>query len=441
MRRVALVTLALVALVACATAGGAPAPVARHVVLLSIDGLRPEFYLDPSFAAPALRAMAAEGAHARAVESVFPSLTYPSHATIATGVRPARHAIAFNLRFEEDRPRGRWFEEASDLRAPPLWAWARGAGLTTAAVSWPSTLGAPIDWLIAERDFYLRPHPMPDFLAATTPGLFERLGLTPEATMFRDPARWDAFLTAVAAGIIREHAPRLLLLHLIETDVVQHQGGRDGAAVRPALARIDTHVATLRAALAAAGLAGRTAFIVTGDHGFQDVDAYVYPNHVLAREGLRGCPQAGDWRATAHAAGGGGAVFVAPAGDAVTIARAEAALRREAHGRYAVLTRAELDALGAMPGAALGLEALPGWAIGSSCDRGATEPSRVGRGTHGFLPSRPSMATGLIAAGAGVRKGAVLDRARLVDVAPTAARLLGIPAPPVEGRVLTEILE
>ena len=105
-----------------------------------------------------------------------------------------------------------------------------------------------------------------------------------------------------------------------------------------------------------------------------------------------------------------------------------------------MLTRAELDALGAMPGAALGLEAAPGWAIGASCDRGLTEPSRTGLGTHGFLPSRPSMATGFVAAGAGVRSGVALERARLIDVAPTAARLLGIPAPPVEGRVLEEIL-
>jgi hypothetical protein len=50
------------------------------------------------------------------------------------------------------------------------------------------------------------------------------------------------------------------------------------------------------------------------------------------------------------------------------------------------------------------------------------------------------MPTGFIAAGAGVRAGVSLERVRLIDVAPTAARLLGIQAPPVEGRVLEEIL-
>jgi hypothetical protein len=135
-------------------------------------------------------------------------------------------------------------------------------------------------------------------------------------------------------------------------------------------------------------------------------------------------------------------VFVNPPGDTASILAAEEALRREARDRYVVLTRAELDTMGAMTGAALGLEATPGWAIGSSCDRGLIEPAIGGRvGTHGFLPSRPSMATGFIAAGAGVRRGVVLERIRLIDVAPTAARLLGIPAPLVEGRVIDEILQ
>jgi hypothetical protein len=148
------------------------------------------------------------------------------------------------------------------------------------------------------------------------------------------------------------------------------------------------------------------------------------------------------WRASVHVGGGSGAVFVTPPDDREAIARAEEALRRDAGGRYTVLTRGELDALGAMPGAAFGLEASPGWAIGSSCNRGLTEPAVGGLvGTHGFLPSRASMATGFIAAGAGVRRGVALDRIRLIDIAPTAARLLGIPAPPVEGRVLEEIFQ
>jgi predicted AlkP superfamily pyrophosphatase or phosphodiesterase len=438
-RSIVFATLVL-ALAACAAMATIP-PAQRHLVLISIDALRPEFYLDPSFDAPALRALVAEGSHARAVEGVFPTVTYPSHATIVTGLRPARHGILFNLLYDPARERTRWYEETADLRATTLWMWARAAGLTTAAVSWPVTLGAAMDWVIPERDYHVRPEPLRDLLAATTPGLFERIGVMPDPAMFKDVVRWDTFLTDVASGIIRTSRPNLLLLHLVQADARQHQHGREGAEVTAAVARLDRHIARIREVIAAAGIADRTTMIVTGDHGVQNISHYVYPNNVLARAGLRNCPRAAGSRATVHASGGGAAVFVDPPGDAALIARAERALRDEAAGRYTVLTRAELDALGAMTGAALGLEASPGWALGTSCDRGMTEPSRTGLGTHGFLPSRPSMATGFIATGTGVRAGVALERVRLIDIAPTAAHLLGIPAPPVEGRVLREILE
>jgi predicted AlkP superfamily pyrophosphatase or phosphodiesterase len=440
--------LLLTALAPLAFAAGA----ARHVVLISIDGLRPEFYLDDAHTAPALRALVKTGSHARTVTPVFPSVTYPGHATIVTGVRPARHGIPFN-RIWSPPTTGRWYEEATDLRAPPLWDVARAAGLTTAAVSWPVTLGAKIDWLIPERDYYARSEPLEMLRQATTPGLIERLGLTPSAEMFKNVAQWDQFLASAAAGIIRGMRPNLLLLHLVQIDYFQHRGGLDGSDVKPALARVDAHVAAVTSALREAGIAAQTTVIVTGDHGFQDVRQWVQVNEILARAGLGGCPwSAPDWRATAHVFGGSAAVFVSAAagadgaasgagdaaGGAGAAARAEEVLRREARDRFTIVTRRELDALGALPAAAFALEAAPGWAIAGECGKGVETPGRSG--THGFLPSRPSMNTGFIASGAGVRAGVVLERIGLVDVAPTAARLLGLTMTNVEGRVLTEIL-
>jgi hypothetical protein len=424
--------------VVVATAGVPGAAPERHVVILSIDGLRPEFYLDASFGATELRALVAAGSMARTAEGVFPTVTYPNHASIVTGVRPVRHGVAFNVLFDPTGERGRWYEEAADLKSPPIWEWARAAGLRTASVAWPATLGARIDLLVPERDYFARRDPLPLLQAAVAPDLFERLRVTPSAEIFRQPILWDGFLTATAAAMIRQARPRLLLLHLVQADHFQHRGGREGADVRPAVARLDAHVATLRRALREAAIAERTAVIVTGDHGFQDAGRLVYPNQVLVRAGLRSCPPSGAWRATVHTASGGAAVFVKP-GDEEARQRAEIALRRAAGNRYTVLTRAQLDELGAMPGAALGLEAAAGFMIGGACGRGLEGAS--GGGTHGFLPSRPTMATGFIAAGAGIRSGVTLDRVRLIDVAPTAARLLGLTPPPLDGRPLEEILE
>jgi Type I phosphodiesterase / nucleotide pyrophosphatase len=416
----------------------------RYLLLISLDGLRPEFYLDDAFAAPELRALARAGGSARAAEGVFPTVTYPSHASIVTGVRPARHGILFNVLFDSTGARGRWYEEAADLRAAPLWEWARAAGLRTAGVSWPSTLGARIDLLLPERDYYARRDPLDVLGAAVTPGLMERLGIVPRPNIFRDVVEWDAFLTTASAAIIRDARPHLLLLHLVQLDYFQHRGGRAGAEVKPALARVDAHLKTLRRALEDAGIASRTVIIVTGDHGFQDVESTLFPNQVLAAAGLRDCGRTGTgWGATVHIAGGAAAVFVTPPGDLTTTRLAEAALRGAAAGRLTIVSREELDTMGAMPGAAFAIEAAPGFDLSGSCSRpGAKiEAPAIQRGTHGFLPSRSSMATGFIAAGPGVRAGTVLERIRLIDIAPTAARLLGIAAPAVEGRVVEEILQ
>jgi len=438
-RAVSLVVIALAAAwlgSTVLTAGAAE----RHVIVISIDALRPQFYLDAAYGASELRALVTAGSAARGVESVFPTVTYPSHATIVTGVRPLRHGVAFNAMFEPVGERGRWYEQAGDLRATPLWEWARAAGLRTASVSWPSTQGARIDALVPEGNYYARADAVEAITSASTPGLFARLGVAPEGEIFKDAVKWDAFLTATASAIIRQDRPHLLLLHLVQADSVQHAGGISAPDLHQAVARLDAHVGSVRRAVREAGIAERAVIIVTGDHGFQDITRMVFPNAFLARAGLRACPTAGEgWRATVHTAGGGAAVFVSPSAGAEVAALAERTLRAGAGDRYIVLTRAELDELGAMPGAAFGLEAAPGWVIGGTCRRGGEGPARGG--THGFLPSRPSMLTGFIAAGAGVRAGVILDRVRLVDIAPTAARLLGLTPPAVEGHVLDAILE
>src|ERR1700712_333889 len=81
----------------------------RHVVLITVDGFRPDFYLDPSWNTPNLQQLKKDGVFADGVNSVFPSMTYPSHTTIVTGVHPAQHGIYFNNMFEPNGPTGKMY--------------------------------------------------------------------------------------------------------------------------------------------------------------------------------------------------------------------------------------------------------------------------------------------------------------------------------------------
>ncbi len=131
----------MIVLAVAAAPGPRPAPTAPAVVLLTMDGVRWDY--PQRDALPAFSSMAAAGWTAARLAPPFPSLTFPSHTTLATGVSPARHGIVANgfldrasdRRFSDER-------EASWLEVPPLWVLAERAGLKAAVRSWPCSQGA-----------------------------------------------------------------------------------------------------------------------------------------------------------------------------------------------------------------------------------------------------------------------------------------------------------
>src|SRR6185503_8787817 len=71
----------------------------KKVVLISIDGFRPEFYLEDRYLTPTLKSLRDQGVFAIGAEPVFPSLTYPNHTTLITGVYPSKHGVLSNTLF------------------------------------------------------------------------------------------------------------------------------------------------------------------------------------------------------------------------------------------------------------------------------------------------------------------------------------------------------
>ena len=116
----------------------------QHVILISIDGLRPDFYLDKKWPAPNLRMLMNKGVYSKGVQSVFPSVTYPSHTTIITGAYPGKHGIYYNA--PVDGKKGQWYWEEKYIKIPTLWDAVHDAGKTSGSVMWPVTVGAPIDY-------------------------------------------------------------------------------------------------------------------------------------------------------------------------------------------------------------------------------------------------------------------------------------------------------
>src|ERR1700722_12052619 len=138
------------AVLACAIAAHA-AP----VLMISIDGLKPEYITQADahgMKIPYLRTLIANGTYAEGVVGIWPTITYPSHTTLLTGVWPAEHGILNNQEFDPlQKFGGAWNWYATGIRVPTLWQAAHKAGLRTASVGWPVSVGATdVDVLIPE---------------------------------------------------------------------------------------------------------------------------------------------------------------------------------------------------------------------------------------------------------------------------------------------------
>ena len=403
----------------------------RHVIVISIDGLRPEMYLDPSRPTPNLQQLMKEGSYALKMKSVFPSYTYPAHASMLTGAFPATHQVCYNAPFEPVGSSGRWNWEASLIKARTIWDAAKDAGLSTASVNWPVSLGAPVTWIIPEvwpiKDGEDRISEARKF---STPGLVEEIekGETGPLTKENMNEEWpsmDENSGRMAAYIFRTYKPRLLTLHYAGVDGREHDEGREGPKVPLALEAVDRSIGYLLETVERAGLKDSTTILIVGDHGHMNFHSVLRPNIWLAKQGL--LHSGAQWRVKFQPAGGSAFLYLQNPGDTAALGQVKRLLQQApaSYRRlFRVIDKDELIKMGADRNAVLALAAEPGIVFGGASE-GELLVGATG-GHHGYDPNFPEMFTGFIAAGSGINKGLVIPELCVVDMAPLLAKLLGI---------------
>jgi len=420
---------------------------AKHVILISIDGFRPDFYIDKSWPAPNLQALMKKGSYANGVRCIFPSVTYPSHTTLITGVFPAKHGITYNTMPNEQR-KYEWTTASKNIKAETLWQAVRKGGLKSASISWPISVGAEIDYNLPEiwsaTNMSDRKSAISEF--ATPKGLLEEMeefaiGNVDMEDLNLSSLAMDENNSRMAAYIFRKYKPNLLSIHIAGVDGAEHKEGRTGEGVNKAVAAADHAVMNILDAVTKSGLQDSTTVIITGDHGFLDINKTLSPNVWLTELGIDSKVGAEEPVAKFQSAGGSSFFHLKDNKDLKTLAKVREklnALSPEYKQLFRIVERAELDQIGADPHAMFALAAAKGVYIQDAATGALVGPKKGG--AHGFFPDVPEIRTGFIIAGAGVKNGVVLESIGLEDVAPTVAKLLGITLAHPDGKAVVEFL-
>ncbi len=423
-------------------------PVRAHagdVILISIDGLMPACYTKADefgLKIPNLRRVMREGVHARGAITVTPSVTFPAHATIISGVSPARHGVYNNEIFDpEERLGGGWHWYYRDLRAPTLFDALRAAKKVTAAVTWPVTAGAPIDHNLPDM------YPVPNLreaknlvALANAQGLDHVLPPAEKLVYLRDDVRTDVALEFMS------RKPAFMAVHYLGLDGAQHRNGPFTPKAFEALESIDAELGRLFQRLDDEGRWEDTTVVVVSDHGFLPVHTMVQPGVLMRAMGLIELSDDGKvtrWDAMPWGAGGNLAVYLHPDAPPNTARRLDQVLqildRDASYGVRKVWRGKQIESRRGFPGAYAVLDAEPGYYFnGTVRGEALTEPAQ-GKGTHGYDPKRLMLRAAFLAKGPDLRVGQRIGTVGLLDVAPTIAKILGVDLGDVEGRVIRAV--
>jgi predicted AlkP superfamily pyrophosphatase or phosphodiesterase len=399
----------LVALSACAPTvpvrtGPDPDPTttaterAPTVVLISLDGFRHD-YLD-RYPVPTLRRLAAEGVRARSLIPAFPTLTFPNHYTLVTGLRPASHGIIANNMYDPVFDASFSLDDREAIADPrwwggtPVWVTAERAGLRTASFFWPGS-EAPIQGM----------HP-------TYWKTYD--GSIPGPERVEQVLRW--------LDLPAPERPSFVTLYFDIVDTEGHRHGPDSPETAAAADSVDRWLGLLVAGLEMRGTLEDIDLIVASDHGM----AATSPERAIALDDYLDLSQVRvvNWYPL---------LMLLP-----REGQEEALYRRlrGAHPRLQVYRRLEFPEEFQFRGhrripPILGI-ADEGWVI-TTRERLEREPQRFSGGAHGYDHRLPSMGATFVARGPSFHRGRVVEPFESVHVYSLMTAILGLTPAPNDG--------
>ena len=426
----------------------------KYVIVISFDAVSEE---DLEFLSkqPNFSKLIKNGALIKNVESVYPSLTYPAHATIVTGKYPKNHGVINNtvLDFKNDNPDWYWYRKY--IKGDTIFDLAEKSGMKTCSILWPVTARSKITYNMPEI-FCTKRYDNQILKSALAGSKIYQVNMNKKFGYLRqgmEEPYLDNFATEVAKKTIRELKPNLILLHLIDSDSQKHKYGIENKEVIESLKRHDERLGEIIESLKLAGLYEDSTIIALGDHSQINVNNVIKLNSILMKNDLINVNgnKIKSYKAIAKSCDGSSYIYLKNKNDVETRKKVRDILN-ELKNKYSnvieeVYNNEEIKNLGADINASFMIEAKRGYYfiddfLGESIEF-IDESSKIKhklRASHGYLPSRDNYKTFFIAYGKTIKKGVVLEKGKLINHGPTIAKILDIDLRDCDGIVEERIL-
>lgn len=423
---------------------------AKHVIMISLDGVYEDDF-ENLCNKKAFKELINKGAYSKEVTTVYPTLTYPIHTSIITGVYPNKHGVIHNNDLQPGVAENKqtWFWYSNEVKKESLFDITALYNMRTCSLFWPVTGSGNITYNIPEILALEGENQSIKILKAGTPNylLREEIKYSNIRDGIKQPAL-DKFTTKVAVDTIINKKPNLLAMHLVSVDYLRHSFGVWSKEADNALEVYNNSILEVIDATKRSGIYNDTVFVITTDHGLIDINTNVYINSILESNGFITRKDGSiDYTAYSQSTGLGAFIYIKDNNELV-----EKKVRKlfinlskdEKYGIDKIFTKEELIKLNASESYSFAIEAKTGFAFKDELTNYEIKHQKdlgCNYATHGYSPLKEGYKNVFMISGEPIKNNYNLGEMNIVDIAPTVANILGIDFENCDGKVLDKIFK
>lgn len=420
----------------------------KYLIVLSFDAVDAQDF-NIMRTLPNFKKLIENSSYSSKVQSVYPSLTYPAHATIVTGKYPINHGITNNILIQPKRKSPDWLWHKSNIKCDTLFDIAKNNGYKTAALLWPVTAKGNIDYNLPEI-FPNRPWTNQILTSFFNGSKLFQYELNNKFGHLRKGVcqpHLDNFTFTSLLHLIENKNVNAIFVHLTDVDTNRHKYGYSSNEAYEALRRHDERLGKLINLLNKKGIYEDTTLVALGDHSFLDAKYVIKLNKLFINNRLISLNKKGlisKYSAFCNFCDGSAYIYLKDKSLKSQVKSLLEKFSKENNNCIDnIFEHDEIIKLCADPNADFMLEAKLGYYFINDYDGEIIQETKGNHdvATHGYLPTRDNYQTFFIIKDKNIKKNYDIGPIHLVDEGPTIANLLGGNLNNADGIILKDIFK